>query len=247
MIEIIIYMMKKTANLKKFRKLCMNSNRCEHWKNSCFYDTEKNLKFIVFQWLDSITRNLLHFDSMKMLVNVSKKVLKKKSENRSKFENICADFSLISLKIHLITICDLFHKYAEKYTANKTKQISNQMKLWFENDRRAAFDYVIFLNDEKIIFLFFSNLKNSYDEYIKILKIITIYFQNIQFENFTMKFDAIQKSENSSKINNCFIERFENDICKLLNFYEIFCRQMNEKKQKWFDFESCWTRKMFVV
>lgn len=169
MIEIIIYMVRGAASLKEFRKLRMSPGRCEHWEDSCFYDTDGRLKFIVLQWLDSITHGLLHSDPVRMLVNVSRKALKRKPEDRSKFEDICADLSLISLKAHLITIRDLFHKYAEKYTANRTEQTSNQMKLWFGSERLAAFDYVICLDGEKITSLFSSNLRSSYDEYIKTL------------------------------------------------------------------------------
>ena len=190
MIEVIVYMKKGAASLKDFRKLRMSLNKCEGWEDSCFYDIDGRFKSVVFQWLDSVTYDLLHFSFVHMLVNISKKALKRRPENRSKMKNICAHLIRISLKAHLIVVRELFHQYIKKYIANKTAQITNQMKIWFANERLATFDHVICSNSDKTMSLFFNNTTNRYDDSIKIFKIMAIHFRKIEFMSFSIKPDC---------------------------------------------------------
>ena len=216
MIEVVIYMKKGAASLKDFRKLRMSPGRCEGWEDSCFYDTDGRLKSVVLEWLDSVTYDLLHSSPVHMLVNVSKKALKRRPEDRSKMEDICAHLTRISLKAHLIAVRELFHQYIKRYIANKTAQTTNQMKIWFASERLAAFDHVICSDSDKTMSLFSSNTASRYDDSIKTLKAMAIHFREAESMSFSVKPDAIREPENSAENGNPFIERVENDICKMI-------------------------------
>ena len=237
MIEVVIYMEKGAASLKEFRKLRMSPSRCEGWEDSCFYDNDGRLKSIVLQWLDSVTHDLLRPSPVHMLVNVSRKALKRKPEDRSKMEDICANLTVISLKAHLITVREHFQKYIERYIANKTAQTTNQMKIWFGSERLAAFDHVICSDSVKTMPLFSSTTNSRYDDFIKTLKAMAVQFREVDSVSFPVKPDAIRGPENSTENSKRSIERVENDICKLVeSLWNLLPTNEQEKA------EAAWLR-----
>lgn len=238
-IEVIIYMKRGAASLKDFRKQRMSPNRSERWEDSCFHDKNGNPKSVVLQWLDSLTHGLLHPGPVKILANISRKALKRTPEDRPKIEDICADLTIISLKAHVIIVRDFFHECIENYTAERTEQNSNRMKLWFENERFAAFAYVTGLGSDEMTSLSSGNLNSRYDDYLKILKPMAALLQEVKSENLTVETDVIRRPENSAENSDRVSKRFENDIYERVeSLWNLL--PTNEKRKA----EAAWLRAM---
>lgn len=214
-IEVIIYMKKGAASLKNFRNQRVSPGRSPRWEDGCFHDKDGSPKSVVLQWLDSLTQDLLHPGLIKMLANVSKKVLKRNPKDRPKIEDICADLTLISLRAHLIAVRNFFQEYVKPYAAKRAEQTSNRMKLWLESERLAAFGYVTGLDSDEMISLSFSNLHSCYDEYLKALKTMAVLFQEVESKSLSAKSDSVRGPGNSIEDYDHFSERAENDICEL--------------------------------
>lgn len=210
------------------------SERCE---DSCFQDKSGNPKFVVSQWLESLTHGFLHSGLASILANMPRKTLKKQPEDRPKIEDICAKFTLISLKAHLITVREWLYQCMKDHTSTRIEQTSAGTKLWFESERLAAFGYVTGLDSDKMISLSSGKLNSRYDEYIEILKTMVVLFQEVELESSTSEPDAIRESENGSEQRDHFSKRLENDICEQVEFLWNLL-PVNEKRKA----EAAWLR-----
>ena len=238
-IEVIIYMQRGAASLKEFREQRNSPGRSDRWEDSCFHDKDGNPKLVVDQWLDSLIQGLLHPGPVSILANLSRKALKSDPKNRPNIEEICADLAQISLKAHFITVRDLFHKYIRQKAAKGTEQTSNKMKLWFESERLAAFGYVTGLDSAEMMTPSSSNLTNHYDKYLKALKNMAVRLEEVESQSLTWKGDAAPGSENSAHKYAHSSERFENDVCELVEtLWNLL--PMNERRKA----EAAWIRSM---
>ena len=238
-VEVIIYMQRGAASLKAFREQRHSPGRNERWEDSCFHDKDGNPKIVSVQWLDSLVHGLLHPGPLSILTNLSRKMLRRDPKNRPNIEEIHADLAQISLKAHFIYVRDLFHGHIKQRAATATGQTSNQMRLWFESERLAAFGYVTGLDSTEMISSSSSNLISLYDTYLKALKTMAVHFQEAESQSFTEKGDTFLSEKNNAHNNAYLRERFENDIYELV---EILWKllPLNERRKA----EVAWIRSM---
>ena len=217
MIEVIIYMELGAAKLQGFREKRMSETRFERSEDSSFHDKDGCLKSIVVEWLDSLTRSLLHPGPLRLLIQASKKALKTNPEDRPKIQEVYTELALISLRAHLIATRDHFHGYLKNSAPGTTGQTPNRMKLWLETERLSAFAYITGLDSDDVNSLSSDNLIKHYEKYVNIFKDMATSYPEGESKSVAVQAELMGGLDNRTRSqSDSLTEDLDNEICELV-------------------------------